>query len=112
MREIIDRFVNEIPNKEHVLQLVDKLDLNLKIVAESDTYYLFFRDGKVDCCETWIDTGTNAKISGRDAHLEQLFNGDLKLRQGVKMNYFTIDCPFRAQLVLESLFYLARPLPV
>jgi hypothetical protein len=112
MRERIDRFVNDIPNKEHVLQLVNKLDLILKIESESGTFYLSFKDGKVACHETCMLAAYTATISGKDALLDQLFNGDLKLRQGVKMSYFTIDCPFRSQLVLESLFYLARPIPV
>lgn len=112
MRERIARFVNEIQNKKHVQQLVNKLDLIIKIEAESGTFYLSFKDGKVACHETCIHTGYTATISGKDALLDQLFDGDLKLRHGVKMNYFTTDCPFRAQLVLESLFYLARPLPV
>ena len=112
MREQIERFVNEIPKKEHILQLVKKLDLIIKLAAENDTFYLSFKDGKVEYRETCLHTGFNATISGKDALLEQLFDGNLKLRQGVKMNYFRTDCPFRDQLVLESLFYLARPLPV
>jgi hypothetical protein len=112
MQERIDRFVNEIPNKEHILQLVKKLDLILKIVAEGNTYCVSLKDGRVACCDTCIDMGNTATISGRVAYFEDLFDGNLKLLQGIKMNYFTTDCPFRAQLVLESLFYLARPLPV
>jgi hypothetical protein len=111
MRERIDRFVNEIPQKEHVLQLVNKLDLTIKIEAESGTLYLSFKDGKVACHETCIHSGYMAVISGRDAFFDQLFEGDLKLLQGVKYHHFTTDCPFRVQLVLESLFYLARPIP-
>ncbi|WP_226678820.1 DUF4388 domain-containing protein [Mesobacillus jeotgali] len=112
MRERIDRFVNEVQNKEHVHQLVNKLDLCLKIKAESGTFYLSFKDGKVASHETCMHAGYIATISGMDALLDQLFDGELKLRQGVKMNYISTDCPFRAQLVLESLFFLARPLPV
>ncbi|MBT2693171.1 SCP2 sterol-binding domain-containing protein [Bacillus sp. ISL-55] len=112
MRERIARFANEIQNKKHILQLVNKLELCLKIEAESGTFYLSFKDGKVACQETCMHARYTATISGKDALLDQLFNGDLKLRQLVKMNYFTTDCSFRSQLVLESLFYLARPLPV
>ncbi|MEW8972310.1 hypothetical protein [Mesobacillus jeotgali] len=112
MREQIDRFVSVITSKGHVHQLVKKLDMVLKIEADRDTHYLFFKDGKVSYCESFIPNGTVATISGREVHLGQLFNGDLKLMHGVKMKYITTDCPFRAQLVLESLFYLARPLPV
>ncbi|MBT2643312.1 hypothetical protein J7I80_13815 [Bacillus sp. ISL-41] len=112
MQERIDRFVNGIPNKEHILPLVKKLDLILKIVAEDNTYCVSFKDGRVACCDPCIDRGNTATISGRFAYFEDLFDGNLKLLQGIKKNYFTTDCPFRAQLVLESLFYLARPLPV
>lgn len=112
MQERIDRFVNEIPNKEHILQLVTKLDLILKIEADDNTYYVSFKDGKVAWCDSCMDMGKTATLSGRGAYFEHLFDGNLKLLQGIKMNYFTTDCPFRAQLVLESLFYLARPLPV
>ncbi|GAM14348.1 SCP2 sterol-binding domain-containing protein [Mesobacillus selenatarsenatis] len=112
MRERIDRFASEIQNKKHVLLLVNKLELCLKIEAESGTFYLSFKDGRVDFHETCMHAGYTASISGKDALLEQLFDGDLKLRQGVNMNHISTDCPFRSQLVLESLFYLARPLPV
>lgn len=112
MQKRIDRFVNEIPNKEHIIQLVKKLDLILKIDAEGDTYYVSFKDGKVACCDPRMATGTIVTITGMDAYFEHLFDGNLKLLQGIKMNYFTTDCPFRAQLILESLIYLARPLPV
>jgi hypothetical protein len=112
MREQIARFMNDIQNKKHVQQLVNKLDLNIKIEAESGTFYLSFKDGKVACHEICIHAGYTATISGKDALLVQLFDGDLKLRQGVKLDYITTDCHFRAQLMLESLFYLARPLPV
>ncbi|MBT2640151.1 MULTISPECIES: hypothetical protein [unclassified Bacillus (in: firmicutes)] len=112
MQERIDRFVNEIPNKEHILQLVKKLDLILKIEAEGNTYYMSFKDGRVARCDPCMDTGKTATISGMNAYFEHLFDGNLKLLQGIKMNYFTTDCPFRAQLVLESLFYLAGPVRV
>ncbi|ESU31312.1 hypothetical protein G3A_17270 [Bacillus sp. 17376] len=112
MRERIARFTNEIGNMKHVQQLVNKLDLILKIEAESGTFYLSFKSGKVASHEICIHAEYTATISGKDMLLVQLFDGDLKLRQGVKMNYIRTDCPFRAQLVLESLFYLARPIPV
>ena len=111
MLERIDRFVNVISSKGHVLQLVKKLDMVLKIEADRDTHYLVFGDGKVAHCES-CNNGTVVTLSGRDAYLEQLFDGDLKLMHGVKLNYFATDCPFRVQLVLESLFYLTRPLPL
>ncbi|WLR55706.1 hypothetical protein LC048_01440 [Mesobacillus subterraneus] len=112
MREQIERFVAEIPKKEHILQLVNKLDLIIKIEAKSGIFYLSFKDGKVVCHETCIHNGYTATISGTDALLDQLFEGDLKLLHGVKYNHLTIDCTFRDLLVLESIFYLARPLPV
>lgn len=112
MRECIDRFVTVLANKEHVFQLVKKLDLVLKIEADHGIHYLLFRDGKVDYCQFSSPNGNIVTISGNDVYLEQLFDGDLKLIHGVKMNYFKTDCPFRVQLVLESLFYLTRPLPL
>lgn len=111
MRDRIGRFVNEIPRKGHILQLVKKLDLILKLEADHNTYYLSFQNGKVDWNDGTIPAGNIVTISGRNACLEQLLDGDLKLMQGVKMNYLTTNCHFRDQLVLESLFYLARPVP-
>lgn len=112
MRERLERFVSVIPSKGHVHQLVKKLDMVLKIEADCHTHYLLFRDGKVSYCESCIHSATIITISGREAYWGQLFDGDLKLMQGVKVKYLTSDCPFRVQLVLESLFYLTRPLPV
>jgi hypothetical protein len=112
MREQIERFASVIPSKGHVQQLIKKLDMVLAIETDYDTHYLFFKDGKVSYCGSSSPNGNVVTISGRDAYLGQLFDGDLKLMHGVKMNYITTDCPFRVQLVLESLIYLTRPLPV
>lgn len=112
MQERIDRFASAIHEKGHLRQLVRKLDLCLKIETESETFYLSFKEGRVESGEDWWQTGLQATLCGKDELMDQLFDGKLKLRYGVKWKHFQTDCPFRTQLVLESLFYLARPLPL
>ncbi|MEH7883568.1 hypothetical protein V7654_04505 [Bacillus sp. JJ1609] len=112
MEERIESFMNEIQNKNHIMLLVNNLDLCLSIEAEEQTYYLSLKKNKVEFSrEGTFPAVQYAKLSGREDHLIHLLDGHIKLREGINIGYFNLVCPFRTLLVLDSIFYLARPMP-
>ncbi|WP_423408093.1 hypothetical protein AABM38_20880 [Heyndrickxia sp. MSNUG] len=111
MEERIESFMNEIQKKNHIMLLVTNLDLCLSIEAEKQTYYLSFKKKKVEFSkERAFPAAQYAKLSGREDLLIHLLDGHIKLREGISIGYFNLVCPFRTLLVLESIFYLARPM--
>ncbi|WP_079507065.1 hypothetical protein [Mesobacillus jeotgali] len=111
MREDMNYFSNVIGEKTHILQLIKKLDLCLKLQMEQEVEYLSFKGGNVEPLNSNIHSQFQITIRGNAEYLAQLFRGECKLRQGVRWGYFTIeDAPFRDLLLLESIFYLARPI--
>jgi hypothetical protein len=111
MREDMDYFLNEIGEKTHILQLIKKLDLCLELQMDQEVEYLSFKGGKVERFTSNIHSQFQITIRGQAGYLAQLFRGECKLRQGVRWGYFIIqDAPFRDLLLLESVFYLARPI--
>lgn len=93
--------------------LVNNLDLCLSIEAEKQTYYLSFKKNKVEFNKEGAFPAVQyVKLSGREDFLIHLLDGHIKLREGMKIGYFNLVCPFRTLLVLESIFFLARPMPV
>ncbi|MEH7440813.1 hypothetical protein V7201_00645 [Bacillus sp. JJ1122] len=113
MEERIESFMNEIQKKNHIMLLVNNLDLCLTIEAEKQTYYLSFKKNKVEFSrDRAFPAFQYAKLSGREDLLLHLLDGNIKLREGINIGYFNLVCPFRTILVLESIFYLARPMPL
>jgi len=112
MEERIESFMNEIQKKNHIMLLVNNLDLCLSIETEKQTYYLSLKKNKVEFSrEGKITAVQYAKLSGREDFLIHLVDGHIKLREGINIGYYNLVCPFRTLLVLESIFYLARPMP-
>ncbi len=112
MRECIELFSKEVGGKAHLLQLIKKLDLCLKLESEMDAYYLAFKGGKVELLISNVHSQFEVTIHGSEADLASLFAGEFKLREGIRWGYFTIeDGLFRDLLVLESIFYLSREIP-
>lgn len=112
MHERIECFMNEIQKKNHIMLLVNNLDLCLSIEAENHTYYLYFKKNKVELNKDGSSSAAHyAKLSGREDFLIHLLEGQIKLREAINIGYLNLICPFRTLLVLESIFYLARPMP-
>jgi hypothetical protein len=114
MIERIVQFTKELENKNHIIQLLKNLDLCLTIETVSDgAYYLYFQKNKIELRgNKSIPADSYATIRGEKNLLNSLFDGEVKLREGVSLNYFQLNCPFRTLLVLESIFFLGKPLPL
>ncbi|MGA9227609.1 MAG: hypothetical protein WB217_14795 [Mesobacillus sp.] len=113
MEEKIESFMTAIQKKNHIMLLVNNLDLCLSIETENQTYFLSLKKNKVELSkEGTFPAVQYAKLSGREDFLIQLLDGHIKLREGINIGYFNLVSPFRTLLVLESIFFLARPMPV
>ncbi len=113
MQERIERFVNEISTKNHIIQLVKNLDLCLTIETEKNRFYLYFKDNNVVLREqNDLPAGCQAKLAGENQLIIELLDGEIKLRDGINFGHFKLECPFRILLALESIFFLSRPLAV
>ncbi|MBT2679019.1 hypothetical protein J7E38_08395 [Bacillus sp. ISL-35] len=111
MRESIELFANEVGGKAHILQLIKKLDLCLKLQSEKEEVYLAFKGGRAELLTSNLGSQFQITIIGSETSLSGLLKGEFKLRQGIRWGYYSVeDGPFRDLLVLESIFYLARPI--
>lgn len=112
MQGMIEMFIKEVSAKNHIMQLVKNLDLCIMLVAGNERYYLYFQNHVVALKEdSSLPAEYHVKITGSQESFIQLFAGNIKLRQGVDSKFFEVSCPFRTLLVLESIFFLARPIP-
>lgn len=113
MQGTIEGFIKELLNKNHIIQLVKNMDLCIMLIAENESYFLYFQNNMVALRE---DSSSPAKdyikITGSKDSFNQLFAGNMKLRQGVDGKVFEVACPYRTLLALESIFFLARPIPI
>jgi hypothetical protein len=114
MIERIVQFTKEMENKNHIIPLLKNLDLCLTLETVSDgAYYLYFQNNKIELRgNNSIPADSYATIRGEKNLLNCLFDGEIKLREGVSLNYFQLNCTFRTLLVLESIFFLGKPLPL
>jgi hypothetical protein len=113
MQERVERFVNEISTKNHINQIVKNLDLCLTIETGENGFYIYFQDNKVILREqNDLPAGCRAKLAGENQLIIELLDGEIKLRDGINFGHFRLDCPFRIQLALESIFFLSRPTAV
>lgn len=111
MHARIEGFVNEVKKKNHIMQLVDHLDLCLEIEADNVTNYLYFKKNRIEFRKDELSpTLQYAKLSGKSDDICDLLDGKIKLRDGINIGCFNLVCPFRTLLVLESIFYLAKPM--
>lgn len=113
MKETVEQVVKEILNREHILQLVMKLNLCLEVKSGSQSYYLYFQDQQVLMCEEFLrEAEHHVILDGPRENLNQLFAGEIMLREAVESRMLKISCPFRILLALEAIFYLAKPMPI
>jgi hypothetical protein len=107
----IESFMNEVQKKNHIMELVDHLDLCLAIEADNETHYLYFKKNSMEYRKDSLPTALQyAKLTGKSDFICDLLDGNIKLREGINIGCFNLVCPFRTLLVLESIFYLARPM--
>ncbi|RSD28331.1 hypothetical protein [Mesobacillus subterraneus] len=109
MHELIKDFISGIQNKQHLMLLINKLDLCLNIEAGNETFHLYFKHGVAEASSFCTQAEDQVILVGNEKMLSELFNGKIKLREGERLNYFTIKGSFRSILVLESIFHLSRP---
>jgi hypothetical protein len=95
MEEKIESFMNEIQKKNHIMLLVNNLDLCLSIEAENQTYYLSLKKNKVEFSRDGTFPAVQyAKLSGREDLLIQLLDGHINAHLGL---YWCLSQSFTLQ---------------
>jgi hypothetical protein len=107
MLDAINAFLLNVNARDHVLSLVQTKDFVIQISGQHD---LLFKNGKVE----WLQTNDTDKVTylidGDYRTLCQLLEGREPLRKLVREGTLQIIAPFRTVLLLESIFYLTKPL--
>ena len=113
MQARIESFMDEVQKKNHIMLLVGNLDLCLEIESDHVSHYLYFKKNRIEYKKDHLSLSQQyAKLAGNSDFLCHLLDGKIKLREGINIGYFNLVCPFRTLLVLESIFYLAKPIHV
>lgn len=108
MKELVESFVKNLEQKEHIIELLKTVKLDLTIGNNRESCSVFINDGMVSMSPT--DGGISSirvEIQGNTEAISSLLDGSLKLREGKIRNQLQIVGSFRQTLLLESMFYLA-----
>ena len=112
MKEKVDCFRKRLVKKNHILQLVHRLNLCLELESEKEIVYLHFQKHTIISSDNKCSTAEqHVRLTGQREQIDYLLDGKIKLREAVQLGYLAIECPFRIMLVLESIFHLAKSQP-
>lgn len=112
MKERIEEFRNALMKKNHIMQLAQDLNLCLKFETEYGIFFFHIQKNMINLTETFSSLADqHISLIGSEENLRYLLDGKIKLRDAIQLGYVKLECPFRTLLALESILYLARPLP-
>lgn len=106
MIDPVQKFLMSINKRGHVLKLIERLELNIRLVIDQKDFVLAFANGTVSLLEDTKDT--EVTISGHQDSVSLLVEGKEKLRSLIKEGQLQVAASFRAVLLLESIFYLTK----
>jgi putative sterol carrier protein len=107
--EAIGTFHMNLKERRHVLQLIEKVNnFTIKLVCEQKNIVIAFENGDVLLLDDHTDKSITCEIKGPLDSFNKLIEGKEKLRTLVKEGKLIVSAPFRAVLLLESIFYLTR----
>jgi hypothetical protein len=108
MNQTVQTFLDTLKEREHILQLINQNHFLLKFVCGVERFYLLFKNEEVTLhsCEEDLDIYI---ISGDIASVKEILEGKERLRYLVQKELITVKAPFRIILLLESIFFLAKP---
>nr|WP_263324979.1 SCP2 sterol-binding domain-containing protein [Neobacillus sp. Marseille-Q6967] len=106
MIDPVQNFLMSINKRGHVLKLIEKLELNIRLVMDQKDFVLAFTNGAVSLLDH--TKNTEVTISGHQESVSLLVEGKEKLRSLIKEGQLQVAASFRAVLLLESIFYLTK----
>jgi hypothetical protein len=111
MEEMIQVFLSAIRKQSHVLKLIENLDvLKIKLNSDNAEEILVFHRGEVFVLVDNDESTEAYVISGQRDSIYSLLSGKEKLRNLIHYKKLNITAPFRTILLIESIFYLTRPM--
>lgn len=113
MKNAVEHLAREICSREQLSNLMWQDEICLEVKAGNSSVFLIFQNSKVICTEAKPAGIVDCLvITGSQEAFIQLFEGKVKLREGIKAGMFAADWPFRTKLALEAIFYLAKPMKI
>lgn len=110
MRDAVQTFLTTIKEREHVLKLIEHLEmLAIRVVCEHATIKLAFHRGKAIFLEENREIAISCEVSGMAESIICLLSGEKKLRYLIIDGQLKVTASFRTILLLESIFYLTKP---
>lgn len=112
MKERIEDFRNVLMKKNHIMQLAQNMNLCLEFEIEYGVFCLHIHKNIINLTNGWCPhADQHISLIGNEGNIRYLLDGKIKLRDAIQLGYVQLECPFRTLLALESIIYLARPLP-
>lgn len=110
MKELVEKFIEEVKSKGHVKQLINNADasFSLLIQTEREVAKLVFDNKNILITYPQYFENPDVTISGSIENLRSIFMGKEKLREAINNKNITVQASFRRLLFLESLFFLSK----
>lgn len=110
MIEYVQDFIDRINEREHILLLIEDVELKISFIIEEKQQMLsiFFCHGEVILLNDMNTVYDSVEIYGEQCSFKVLMEGRETLRTLMKTGDLRVSAPFRTLLLLESLFYLGK----
>ncbi|WP_071393651.1 hypothetical protein [Bacillus tuaregi] len=109
MIEQVISWLSEVNRKQGVRLLIRNIRFSFAVKTEQDELYVKIDDGLVALHEAGESSSAGKRIEVSSDVLHSILTGERKLREAVKYREAATTCTFRELLLLESLFFLAKP---
>lgn len=106
MNDMVQAFIDSIKEREHVLRLIENIDLLIDFTANQKETTLLIKNGDFSIIEK--SDYHDCEISGEEDKIKDFIEGRQKLRNLIKNGELHVNASFRTILLLESLFFLGK----
>lgn len=109
MNEAVNLFLVAVKEQVQLQSLLESADLRLSLITEEETIQLLFKNGEVSVIYGTGLEPTMTRIWGEPSEIIRLLEGKERLRTLQKSGLLKVSATLRTALLLESIFYLAKP---
>lgn len=109
MVKLIKLWMMEVNRKKDLQLLLKGLCFSFYIKIEKKDILLKIENGCIILGEQENNERVAKRIEGKEALFLSIILGEQKLREAVRKKELSTTCSYRELLLLESLFYLAKP---
>lgn len=108
MREQLTLWALEINQKKVFRFILKERLLSFSILTENEQILIKIENDSLKLLD-YKENGSIKKLAGKKETFHSLLAGERKLRKAIQSKDVETTLSFREQLLLESLFYLAKP---